>query len=254
MGRIRTIKPEFFKHSGLFDLEQKTGLPLRVAFSGLWTIADREGRFKWRPREIKVDAFPYDDCEPSHVLDALVAGEFIVKYACGSGEFGYIPSWKSHQFINNREAASTLPNPESCQLLDARPTRDSRDSDALTTCPVRKGRERKGRERKSSASLSPLEFPEWFPTDTWDGFVAMRQKIRAPLTDDAQKKLLKKLIVWHSEGIDVAAALDKSIECSYRGVWPDEKRTDGAPRKLTDREKAFAQWDEDIKREKENEK
>jgi hypothetical protein len=73
MGRIRTIKPEFFKHSGLFDGERETGLPLRLGFAGLWTCCDREGRFKWRPRELKLDALPYDECDFSLVLDALAS-------------------------------------------------------------------------------------------------------------------------------------------------------------------------------------
>lgn len=71
MARIRTIKPEFFRHAGLFDLEQETGLPLRVAFAGLWTAADREGRFAWKPRELKLDCLPFDLVDFSRVLDAL---------------------------------------------------------------------------------------------------------------------------------------------------------------------------------------
>ena len=30
MGRIRTVKPEFFKHEVLHDLEQETGLPIKT--------------------------------------------------------------------------------------------------------------------------------------------------------------------------------------------------------------------------------
>ena len=45
MARIRTIKPEFFRHEGLYELEQETGFAIRVAFAGLWTACDREGRF-----------------------------------------------------------------------------------------------------------------------------------------------------------------------------------------------------------------
>ena len=71
VARIRTIKPEFFRHAGLFDLEQETGLPLRVAFAGLWTAADREGRFAWKPRELKLDCLPFDLVDFSRVLDAL---------------------------------------------------------------------------------------------------------------------------------------------------------------------------------------
>jgi hypothetical protein len=58
--RIRTIKPEFFHHEGLFEAEAETKLPLRVAFAGLWCIADREGRFKWEPRRIGVQVL-YDE-------------------------------------------------------------------------------------------------------------------------------------------------------------------------------------------------
>jgi hypothetical protein len=43
--RIRTVKPEFFKHEKLFDLEKETGLPIRLAWVGLFAISDREGRF-----------------------------------------------------------------------------------------------------------------------------------------------------------------------------------------------------------------
>ena len=36
MARIRTIKPDMFRHEGLFQAESQTGLPLRVAFPGLF--------------------------------------------------------------------------------------------------------------------------------------------------------------------------------------------------------------------------
>lgn len=111
MARIRTIKPEFFRHGGLFDAEQETGLPLRVAFAGLWTAADREGRFAWKPRELKLDALPHDLCDFALVLDALRTRGHIVKYATSEGVFGFIPSWHEHQVINNREGQSTLPVP-----------------------------------------------------------------------------------------------------------------------------------------------
>jgi hypothetical protein len=81
MGRIRTIKPEFFTHEELFDLEEREGLPVRLAFIGLWTICDREGRFKWRPRSIKAQILPYDNVDFSRVLDALATRGFVVRYA-----------------------------------------------------------------------------------------------------------------------------------------------------------------------------
>ena len=115
MGRIRTVKPEFYLHEGLFDLETETGIPIRLAFSGLWTQCDRAGRFEWRPRRLKANILPYDDVDFSRVLDALLSRGFIVKYACPTVTngriFGVIPTWPAHQFINNREKDSSLPDP-----------------------------------------------------------------------------------------------------------------------------------------------
>jgi len=93
MGRIRTVKPELFRHEGLYELEQETGLPIRIAFAGLFTCCDREGRFEWKPRTLKLDVLPWDECDFSRVLDALMTRGFIKKYASEGREFGFIPSW-----------------------------------------------------------------------------------------------------------------------------------------------------------------
>ncbi|MEC9345507.1 MAG: hypothetical protein VYB54_04720 [Pseudomonadota bacterium] len=111
MARIRTIKPDFFRHEGLFDLEQETGLPVRLAFAGLWTVADKKGRFEWRPRRIKTEVMPYDDVDFSRVLDALATRGYVVRYSVDGVEYAYIPSWERHQAINNRERDSDLPSP-----------------------------------------------------------------------------------------------------------------------------------------------
>ena len=110
MARIRTIKPDFFRHEGLFEAEQSSALPLRVAFAGLFTAADREGRFVWAPRALKLDCLPYDEIDFEQVLNALFEHGFIVKYEIDGKTYGCIPSWKSHQHVNIREASSTIPD------------------------------------------------------------------------------------------------------------------------------------------------
>lgn len=171
--RIRTIKPEFFLHERLFEAEQQSGMPLRVAYAGLWCAADREGRFKWEPRRLGVQILPYDQVDFSRVLDALTTRGFIVKYASGTGEFGVIPSFTTHQVINNRERESELPNPAEClenTWIDACGTRDPREPDG--NAESESGREgnkeqgtRKGKEQDVSATpLCPnrLEVGSWF--------------------------------------------------------------------------------------------
>ncbi len=152
MARIRTVKPSFFHHEGLFDLEAETGLPVRLAFIGLWTCCDRDGRFAWRPRSLKSEVLPFDSCDFSRVLDALATRGFLVRYTLNGEEYGYIPSWKKHQFINHREAASILPQPVQNEHVDASgarqarvddvtATREPREQDARATVGVREGKE-----------------------------------------------------------------------------------------------------------------
>lgn len=129
MSRIRTIKPEAFTDEGLWDAEQETGLPLFRAFTGLWCQADREGRFEWRPRPLKAATLPYWDGDFSRVLDALATRGFLVRYTCADREYGYVTNFRKHQFLNNKEPASRLPNPPNSESNSVR----SRDADANGT-------------------------------------------------------------------------------------------------------------------------
>ena len=147
MSRIRTVKPDLFRHEELFDMEQETGLPLRLAFIGMFTECDREGRFQWRPRSLGAAIMPYDGIDFSRVLDALATRGFVVKYTVDGKDYGYIPTWHRHQVINNREAKSEFPEPvENTEKPDPSGTREARVDDASRELP--RGREGKGRERK----------------------------------------------------------------------------------------------------------
>ena len=121
--RIRTIKPEFFRHETLFDCEKEYQLPLRLAYIGLWTCCDREGRFRWRPRSLKCDILPYDDIDFANVLEALVESGFIVRYQQGDNVYGAILSWHHHQHVNTREAASTIPAPSLSENVEETPAK-----------------------------------------------------------------------------------------------------------------------------------
>ncbi len=110
MARSRIIRPEFFKHVELFEAEQATGLPLRVAFAGLWVIADRRGVFPWS-RSIKPDVLPYDACDIIAVLEQLLAHGFIVRYEAHGRMYGWIPSFTKHQHFHVHERQSSAPDP-----------------------------------------------------------------------------------------------------------------------------------------------
>lgn len=148
MARIRTLKPEFFRHEELFDLEQESGLPVRLAYAGLWTACDRKGRFKWRPRALKSEILPYDDVDFSRVLDALASRGFCVRYVSEGESYGYVPTFLDHQYINNRESESTIPEPLPNLIVDASSTREPRVSHA----PLGEGVVGRSSRKESDAS------------------------------------------------------------------------------------------------------
>ncbi len=151
MPRIRSVKPEFFRNHKLYVAESEEDLPLRLAFAGLWTACDREGRFKWSPDELKLDCLPYDNVDFSRVLHALTTRGYIVKYRVGDELFGCVPTWNKHQVINNRESDSLLPDVSMGEVVtDACPTRAPRDTDLHKG----KGRERKGKEGKGTTEVA----------------------------------------------------------------------------------------------------
>lgn len=116
MSRIRTVKPEISRHELLFEAEKKTKLPIRFAWTMMFGICDREGRFRWRSRQLKLDVLPYDDVDFEKILNTFVEYGFIKKYTVDGEAYGCIPSWHKHQTINIREAQSCLPSDD---LADA---------------------------------------------------------------------------------------------------------------------------------------
>ncbi len=105
--RARNIKPGFFKNDVLGEVE-----PLaRVLFIGLWCLADRAGRLADRPRKIKAEILPYDDCDVERLLDALDRQGFIVRYQAAGERYLWIPGFLRHQNPHPRETASSIPAP-----------------------------------------------------------------------------------------------------------------------------------------------
>jgi hypothetical protein len=107
MSRLRTIKPGFF-----LDEELAECSPLaRLLFAGIWTIADREGRLEDRPRRIKVQTLPYDDCDVDELLGELERHGFVTRYEADGARYIAIPTWHKHQNPHVKEGPSTIPAP-----------------------------------------------------------------------------------------------------------------------------------------------
>jgi hypothetical protein len=107
MARSRNIKPGFFTSDTLADLDPLT----RLLFIGIWTIADKAGRLEDRPKRIRAEVLPYDNCDIDAMLSALERGGFILRYAVDGVRAIQVVNWDKHQNPHMKEAESTIPAP-----------------------------------------------------------------------------------------------------------------------------------------------
>ena len=159
MGRIRTVKPDLFRHEELFEAEHATRLPLRLAFIGLTTCADIDGRFRWRPRVLKLDVLPYDAVDFDAVMNALAEHGFIRRYEVDGEAFGCFPTWAEHQRPNHRESASRIPPPPDVGTTFAGPTFEHPPGHAREIpghVPGEREGEREREEGKSSTNTNTV--------------------------------------------------------------------------------------------------
>ncbi|MFC2623697.1 MAG: hypothetical protein ACFN0W_03685 [Propionibacterium acidifaciens] len=146
MARIRSIKPEFWSSESITCLPRDT----RLAYIGLWCVADDEGRFRAQIGVLAGQLFPEDDDGREVVERALAelsgalsedsvspqSQPMVELYIGPDGHhYGQITAWARHQRIN-RPTPSSIPSPND---PGSRPDKLIRESSVRTHCG--KGRE-----------------------------------------------------------------------------------------------------------------
>ena len=101
MGRIRTIKPEFFTSPDVAALDHFT----RLVFIGVWTHCDDHGRCLYDPRLIRAALFALDDgVSPEDLrksLETLHEGGQVVIYDHGNRAYLEVAKWADHQRVSH---------------------------------------------------------------------------------------------------------------------------------------------------------
>ena len=111
MARARNIKPGFFLNEDLAEID-----PLgRLLFIGLWCLADRAGRLEDRPRRIKIEVLPCDDCDVDTLLQALHDHGLILRYSVDESRLIQVINFAKHQSPHHQERPSRLPAPASVE-------------------------------------------------------------------------------------------------------------------------------------------
>lgn len=110
MARIRTIKPQFFTSETIGSLSMEA----RLAFVGLWTHVDDEGRCVDNPKLIRAAVFPLDDIPVESVeamLGELASSGLIARYQHEDHSYLVVTNWKEHQAINHPRPSAYPPAP-----------------------------------------------------------------------------------------------------------------------------------------------
>lgn len=108
MARARNIKPSFFQNEELGELD-----PLaRLFFVGLWTISDYRGCVEFRPKRLKVQLLPYDNCDTEALANNLEKSGFVQFYSVAGQRYLKIINFEKHQnpHKNERDAGSEIPD------------------------------------------------------------------------------------------------------------------------------------------------
>jgi hypothetical protein len=151
MSRIRTVKPEFWKHEELSALPES----VHILAAALLNYADDEGYFNANHKLVKAECCPLRETSVS-VHDALAMLSGIGYLRLGSGadgkRYGHIVKFDSHQRVNRKTPSkiktieiawepSVMAHP---QLTEPSPLEG-------------KGKERNGKEDAAPGARTPVD-------------------------------------------------------------------------------------------------
>ncbi len=104
MARIRTVKPEIWTDERVGECS----IPARLLFIATWNFADDHGGLDRSAKQLKAQAFPYDniDCEP--LVQELLNAGLLVEYESGGKKYLHIRGFRKHQ-KNEKPAAPRFP-------------------------------------------------------------------------------------------------------------------------------------------------
>ena len=147
------MKPVFYRHEGLNELEEKHGqLRPMLVFSGLWGHCDKKGRFQWKPKTLKLDILPFVSFDMAETLGLLADSGFIRRYSSDGKEYGVIESFGDHQRISGKESQEPELYPEPPETSGEASAKHPRSEGEATGIA---GREGKGREEEGNGYVGP---------------------------------------------------------------------------------------------------
>jgi hypothetical protein len=174
MARIRSVHPGLFTDEGWVSCS-----PLaRILVIGLWTEADDQGVFEWKPLQIKMRVLPADNADLAELLEEVRRAGLVMGFEIGGKKFGAIRNFRKFQRPQKPNAIHPLPE-IAARYVGLSESDTGSVSDQSATAPViapQMEEVRVGKEETEAknASVSPavaverktgksISIPEGFP-------------------------------------------------------------------------------------------
>lgn len=167
MARARNIKPSFFSNDELAELD-----PLaRLLFIGMWTIADFKGCFEYKPKRVKVQLLPYDNCDIEKLTINLDKSGFISIYSVLDQLYVKVLNFDKHQnpHKNERDKGSDIPDITEADFFYCANLSNNNGLQNIENNPDKNGTnpDKNGSDPADSLNLIPSTLiPDPFNTDT----------------------------------------------------------------------------------------
>lgn len=105
MARIRSVHPTLFTDEAWVSCSAFA----RLLYIGLWTDADDQGLFPWKPLTLKMKIFPADGVDVAALLGELVEAKLIGRFEHTGAAFGAIKDFRKFQRPKKPNAIHHLP-------------------------------------------------------------------------------------------------------------------------------------------------
>lgn len=223
MARIRSIKPDFFRHEALQDAEiANPGKYPMMVFAGLWGHCDSKGRFEWRPRQLKLDILPFLPFDMAETLEILAKSGMVNRYEVDGKSYGEIPTFEKHQRLSGKEVTEGEKHPE--------PNGEATGKQSGSNGDEQESQEGKGREGNRNgvnpapdkpARFDPVAMPLpacLHPTD-WSAWISYRRARKLTTAEPTMLKQLQFLTECNARGQPPAAIINASITNGWQGLF-----------------------------------
>ena len=98
MARLRTIKPEFWTDERVGECSPMA----RLVFIASWNFSDDHGGLDRSAKQLKAQAFPYDDIDTEPLIQELIGAGLFVEYVVAGRMYLHINGFQKHQKIEKR--------------------------------------------------------------------------------------------------------------------------------------------------------